>query len=446
MDGADETEVIAFSNENDQVDLDSPDGSGTGAIHPSEQDDSPEAIVRRENQVIRLLRVLTALFLLLAAAATVTFIYLYMSRNQKERFQSEYAALSSTLIASLHLDLRYNFWMAHTVSMAVSLAMAMGDSQSVTNFTMPNTLWSGVTQEARWAGDNIIVSWIPFLYTDDERMKFEKHLREINAEGEETTKNPPCYVCGDPSLVVEDESATAELAGLTFSCGDAYSSGLHGGIAEDLCPSAQLALAPVCPCKRSTEDANRTVADEAAKNITWSPADGLYTYPVESADGTDPIRESFGRAPYAPMYSISTRGDENVPPLYNLFSDPVRSQALTAVMFNGKAAITKMRTREAAYYQYHESSMHELSSDLYYPVFDPHSRRVIGAVGLEFYWNGFLTGAVPAASDRVSLVIENTCDQAHTYSIDPIRNSLSLQGTTDLHDAKYDEMAKSTSY
>jgi Adenylate and Guanylate cyclase catalytic domain len=445
MNGTDETEAVIFSDENEQPHQDSPSAMGQVA----EQDDSPEAIVRRENQVIKLLRGLTVTFLLLAAGATVTFIYFYMSRTQKDRFESEYNALASTLISSLHLDMRLHFWMAHTISKATTLAMVMGD-KSATNFTIPTSLWDGVTQEARWTGDHLLVSWIPFLYTDEERMDFEAHVRDTWKDDHgQAEERMPCYICGGPGLVVQDESATAELAGLTFSCGDAYTSGLNGAIPDDLCISAQTTLASVCPCVRPPENTIQTTESESQQRAEWDIRDGLYTYRNDDDDGeASPIPQDFERAPYAPMYAISYRGDEYVPPLYDLLSDPVRGRALTAVMFNGKAAISEMRSREGPYYQYHTPSVNGLSSDLYYPVFsdESESRLVVGAIGFEFTWNSFLTGAVPVISDRVSLVAENTCGQVQTYVIDPVSNILVTQGSTDLHDRKYDTMVHSTTY
>jgi hypothetical protein len=55
MNGTDETEAVIFSDENEQPHQDSP----SAMDQVTEEDDSPEAIVRRENQVIKLLRGLT---------------------------------------------------------------------------------------------------------------------------------------------------------------------------------------------------------------------------------------------------------------------------------------------------------------------------------------------------------------------------------------------------
>jgi hypothetical protein len=130
-----------------------PDDAGTNA-----RDDSPEAIVRQETQYITLFRVLVIAFLLSAAALTVTFVYLYMTKLQKDRFQDEYTALSRTVISSLYLDLRLNFWIAHTLTKAVTLAITV-KGEPVTNFTLPTDLWNGLTEEARFVTDQFTVSW-----------------------------------------------------------------------------------------------------------------------------------------------------------------------------------------------------------------------------------------------------------------------------------------------
>jgi hypothetical protein len=119
--------------------------------------DAPEEIVRRENQIITMFRIASILFLLFAAAATVTVVYMYMARSQMNRFNSEYTALASTVISSLFLDMRRNFWISHSVAQSVTLAMEKSN-QSVTNFSIPHDIWDDVTEEARWVAEHLVVS------------------------------------------------------------------------------------------------------------------------------------------------------------------------------------------------------------------------------------------------------------------------------------------------
>jgi Adenylate and Guanylate cyclase catalytic domain len=405
---------------------------------PTDENDSPEALVRRENHFIMLLRVLAVAFLLVAAAITVTFVYLYVSKNQADRFNSEYDALSATIVSSLLLDTQRNVWMAHTLSRAVTLAMST-NRQPVTNFSLPPDLWNEISVEARFAAKHVAVSFIPFLYTDKERMEFEAFARE-DAESKKGRDNElsVCHVCsGDPKLTVEDPSAKIELFGITYTCGYVYDGGLEGSIPAEYCPTVQQTLQSSCECGPSDGNVQQAEA-------TWDIKDGLFKFQGDGHNATA-VPQEFGRAPYAPMYAVAYTTHRGRQPLYNVLDDPVRADALSSVMFHGEASTTKMRKREGPYYRYASELMGEHTSDLYYPVFSA-DYHVVGAIGLEFLWTNFINGVVPANSDLVSLVIENSCGQAHSYSFDPDRTLLKLEGTADQHDIRYSKMVRSTSF
>jgi Adenylate and Guanylate cyclase catalytic domain len=412
--------------------------------------DSPEEMIRNDNQAVGCLRSFFFVLLALAAAATVMFVYQYMSGKEKVQFESEYEALASTLLSSLFLDIRLNFWIAHTLSKSVTLAMLMKE-EPVTNFTIPPRLWESVTQEARFVSEVLVVSWIPFLYTDDERAAFEEHVLSSVDNGNygNTTTYPACHVCeGNPDLMIEDEMADVEIQGLQFKCGIVYWGGLNGGIPPVGCPVVQEAVARECSCidrKTSSEETSTSNAtfDRTMKN-------GLSTIVGEGSDYTI-VDQEYGAAPYAPMFTAVGSGLRRLPPLYNLFSDPIRGRALSNVMFNHNPAISAMRMRDSQYHRYTGNFIGEASADLYYPVlsdaFESSAElRVVGAIGFEFLWERLISGAVPAKSNLVSLVLENTCGQVHTYSVDPEESRLKLQDTTDKHNPKYTHMGRTSSY
>jgi Adenylate and Guanylate cyclase catalytic domain len=412
--------------------------------------DSPEEIIRSDNRTVRFLRGLFALLLLLAATATVAFVYRYMSRHEKNQFVSEYESLSSTLLSSLFLDLRLNFWIAHTLSKTVTLAMLMKD-EPVTNFTIPPRLWESVTQEARFVSEVLVVSWIPFLYSDEERAAFEENVRTSTEDSTygNTTSYPACHVCdGNAGMVIEDEMVEVEVHGLSFKCGMVYWGGLNGGIPPVGCPVVQQAVGKSCSCIEREQTSNGALHGEAAFKRTEK--DGLSTFLGEGSNYTLADQQN-GQGPYAPMYTAVGSGLQRVPPLYDLFNDPIRGRALTNVMFNRNPAISEMRMRDSPYHEYTGTFIGEASADLYYPVlsdtFESSTElRVVGAIGFEFLWERLISGAVPAKSNLVSLVLENTCGQAHTYSIDPVESRLKLQDTTDKHNPKYTHMGRTSSY
>jgi hypothetical protein len=211
---------------------DAPSDQTSPRRHNSQAADSPEAIIKRDNKAVGLLRHAFALLLVVSAIATVVFVYRHMSRNEKAQFTSEYESLASTLVSSLFLDLRLNFWIAHTLSKSVTLAM-LSKGESATNFTLPPRLWESVTQEARFVSEVLVVSWIPFLYSDEERLAFEENVRS-SVDGSTSgngTSYPACHVCeGNPDMVIENEMADVEVHGLSFKCGMVYWGGRNGGI------------------------------------------------------------------------------------------------------------------------------------------------------------------------------------------------------------------------
>jgi Adenylate and Guanylate cyclase catalytic domain len=410
--------------------------------------DAPDEIIRRDNQTVMLLRVVFTMLLVFAAGATSMAVHRHISNAEKLEFASEYESLSSTLLSSLFLDMRNNFWIAHTISKSVTLAMKMTELPP-TNFTIPFDLWASVTQEARIVSEALVVSWIPFLYTDEERVTFEEYARSSAGDSSNSISYPTCHACGgDPGMVVEDETVDVEIHGLQLKCGAVYWAGLSGEIPPIGCPLVQEAVSRGCSCIPSQGRPQENTTVDTAVEHTMK--DGICTFQEEVHNGTL-VNQEYGTTPYAPMFISSSSGLRRIPPLYNLFSDPIRAKALTNVMFHQNPAISEMRMRDTPYHQYTGNFIGEASADLYYPVVNDTFRssaelRVVGAIGFEFLWERLISGAVPAKSDLVSLVLENTCGQAHTYSVDPTERRLQFQANEDVHDPKYSHMGRTSSY
>jgi Adenylate and Guanylate cyclase catalytic domain len=404
--------------------------------------DSPEEIVRRETQFISLFRCLLILALLLAAAVAITFVYLFTSKSEQEKFRAGYDALSATLLSSLFMDMRLNFMIAHTISRSLSLSIAMAE-KPVTNFTMPRPLWEGVTEEARWIADDIAVSWIPFLFSDEERATFEAHVvAKYGNASSETGAYAQCDVCNsDADLIVSDESVSVAFGGMEFTCGEAYHAGRTGRFPETHCPIVTEAIKNGCTCEKRSDSSSESASGKA---FGRSYDEGIYRF---SDDGTT-VDQEFGQAPYAPMYSVSSLNLKRLPTLFDAFSDPFRRRALNAAVKKGASSLSEMRLRTEPYYEYTDFRLGEATADLYYPVFsyDSATPRVVGAVGVEFLWSRFITGAVPPLSHLVTVVIENTCGQEYSFAIDQQTTHLVLQGTEDRHESKYTDWARSTSY
>jgi hypothetical protein len=267
---------------------------GNGAID-APADDSPEAIIRHENKVIALFRGFFIAFLIAATVVTVSLVYVYISQKEKETFLAEYHSLTDTLTSSLFLDLRLMFWMAHTMSKSITLATLM-DNKPVTNFTIPSDIWDGITLESRWVAEHIVVSWIPFLYTDDERTAFEAHVRG-NEAIEEEYENPVCHVCGgNPGMVIEDEAITIELGNSIFSCGDVFAAGAQGLIPAEFCFAVGERVAAICGCSEPPGSPSGGSNEIQPRDLQ----DGIFRF-SESEEEVVLVDQEFGQAPYG-MY------------------------------------------------------------------------------------------------------------------------------------------------
>jgi Adenylate and Guanylate cyclase catalytic domain len=425
------------------------DDSSRDEIETQDNDtaaDSPEEIIRTDNHTVRLLRTILPILLVIAAVSTVTSVYRYMSRKENDQFLSEYESLSSMLLSSLLSDMRQNFWIAHTLSKSATLAMLMKNNP-VTNFTIPPRLWDSVTKEARVVSESLVVSWIPFLYTDYERATFEQYIRSSPEHDnyEADISFPTCHVCdGDPNMMIEDESVDVEIHGLVFKCGAVFKSGFDGGIPSAGCPVVQKAVSETCTCSEQKSIGTTTQTGNGNKRTM---SDGLSKFIGESNNYTLADQE-YGEAPYAPMFTIASSELPQVPPLYNLFSDPIRSRALSNMTANRNPVISEMRTRNDPYHHYTGSILGGVSADLYFPVFSDvfNNSAVVGAIGIEFLWERLISDAVPAKSNLLALVLENTCGQVHTYTVNPEEGRMTLNATDDVHNRKYDGLVRTTSY
>jgi hypothetical protein len=425
-----------------------PDLGTTTPKSNKDVEDSPEAIVRVENKAITWVRVLVLLVLLLAASATVTFVYIFTHNSETDTFASEYDAVASTLAKSLLLDMRLSFWLARTLASTVTLALET-TGQPSTNMTISTARWNAITQQALFVTDVAAASWIPFLYDDDDRRTFEAYVREST---EDRVVNPPCYLCGsNQDLVFDNRDDKVDVPGIgVYTCGVLYDGARDGGVPENSCQLVKDIVEGICHCvEQSSSDSRPESIYQGPSNETvrWTADKGLFRLSGED-ESPVAVSQEYGTAPYAPMFVIN--GGNPAPVLYNQLSNPARAKALGVLMFGRTPTVSEMRVRSNAYDRYAFGSYleGEPTSDLYFPVFgpDPIDPQLVGSVALELRWPQILSGGVPANADLLAVVIRNSCGQAYTYLIDQIERSLEFQGEGDLHDSKYDDWVRSTTY
>lgn len=78
-----------------------------------------------------------------------------------------------------------------------------------------------------------------------------------------------------------------------------------------------------------------------------------------------------------------------------------------------------------------------------YPIFDTHdqeTRQVVGTLGVVVNWASYFKGVVPPEAAHVTVVLENECDGAFTFSVD--NDEVIFEGAGDLHDTEYDHLMR----
>jgi Adenylate and Guanylate cyclase catalytic domain len=408
--------------------------------------DSPEVLVRREDLAIRVLRILLLLGILLVAGATVSFGYIFTSKSEHIAFATEYEAVAPTIVSAAMMDMRSKLSVARSLAATVTLAIE-NTGQPVSNLTISSDSWSSLTIESRFRS-NSGATWLPFLYTDEERRDYEAYTRRSITASNSEASNPPCYFCnGNMNQAFENANDEVELPGVgTYACWELMYAGTHGIIAKDLCPLLQSKVSETCVCIEAPGGAESPSEAEARAIPERKPDQGIFG--LFDDDGmTQTQDQQFDSGPYAPVNTQVGFMFTRTPLLYNFFSEPERAKPLATLLYNAGPVFSPMNMPVGPYYNYvgpSTESLGDLITDLYFPIFHPSSDspKIVGAVHLYFWWKDMLTVSVPAISDKLMLVVTNTCGQSSSFSIDPVTSELSLLGATDLHDPRFDKWGR----
>lgn len=120
--------------------------------------------------------------------------------------------------------------------------------------------------------------------------------------------------------------------------------------------------------------------------------------------------------------------------LFDQLSDPFLAEAFGQMMFSEKAVMSKLNIASGGRATSHQASiLAEIKTrsenkiyteeeippfvQIYFPVVNPSKTRVVGSVTATLGFEEILRNAVPANSDLVEIVFENSCGQVLTYRV-----------------------------
>jgi hypothetical protein len=415
-----------------------PSDSGDSPLTSVARDDTPEALVRRENRAIQCVKLFAILVLLGAALTTAGMIFQYTQGSEKSSFHNDFALISEAITESLLQDAGNVFSSVQAVATTMMILME-AYNQSQLGFTVPLPRYKALTAEL--AKTSYFVTFNPILRSDEERRQFEAMVIDREEEGFfDTLFHSPCYVCGgDEGMSPSTPMTMVSFPGaVQVSCGGLDYAGRNGLLEEAGCPYISSRVAAECSC--SLSDAYEHARD------TRSPSAGIFR--LANDTNLTLQDEPWNGGPYMPMLLDALMISDRRPMLYNQLSSPTLARAASQMMFTGIPQMTEMLGHgDPTYYsKLQKDPRSGPSSILYFPVQSPNGTEMAGALSVPLIWSDLLRRPVPRNGKLATIVIDSSCGQTHTYRVKSTGTQLDWVGEGDLHDRQYDDMVGQTSF
>eukprot|EP00934_Nitzschia_sp_Nitz4_P003961 Nitzschia sp. Nitz4//scaffold12_size214221//115151//118977//NITZ4_001505-RA/size214221-processed-gene-0.161-mRNA-1//-1//CDS//3329535035//3951//frame0 len=403
---------------------------------PGERDEhAPEALVKVDNAAVEVIRVLVISVMLAAAILTSTVVYALVNASQKNSFEDGFENVASKITAMFLSDVSLKLWMAQGIGASTSLLLR------ATNATSRNLIfelgeWQTLSREARYFGNAVLASWNPLLNSDEERLEFESFASQTPSVivGVE----PECYVCGSPDRGYSNPNDFIDVAGFgSYPCSVLENSGRQGLIPEGTCDLYSNVASAVCSCTDLGPD---TVVVENSVDVPVR----LFRFDEESGEAID---EPYSNAPYLATWTSSVLGAFQPPLMYNQMANPVWKRAIEAAIESGTPIVSETFLRNGSYYEafsFDDINATDAGVLLHYPV--EVDEEVVGTVSFDIPWSSFMTSVFPALSEHVLIVMENSCGQNYTFTVDVEVNRLLFLGYGDRHTSQYNDTFYSSDY
>jgi hypothetical protein len=401
------------------------------------RDDSPKALVRRENSAIRCVKLFAILVLLCAAGTIAGLIFQFTRGSEQASFRNDFVLISESITRSLLQDTEAYFTSAQSVATSLTILMEAYNTTQI-DFSVPLPRYRSLTAEI--VASSYFATWSPLLRSEEERIQFEAAVASKEQEGFfDTLSHPPCFVCGDENMTPSTPNAVVVFPGTgQYQCDDLDFAARNGLIDESACSFVTDVVLEKCSCAPSTAKGNT--------REKRSPSEGICRFQNEK--NLTIVDEQRNGGPYLPMFIDSLLVLDRQPLLYNHLSHPRLAEAASQMIFTGIPQMTSMLGNEEP--TFYSKALGVLDSGpasiLYFPVESAEGADIAGALSLYFNWANFLRNPVPRNGKLSTVVIESSCGQVHTYKIKDEGVNLEWIGDGDFHDRRYDHMVGQTSY
>jgi class 3 adenylate cyclase len=434
-----------FAASTDEVEheiiLGSTDAENTSPFDNGRDDsaDTPEALVRKETQQLRIVRAVALVALIMLAVIMTSLIYILQAKSERSKYEEDYNRIARDIVGRLLDDSAQYVLGGYTLSRAMQALIQAYDTEAYT-MAVPFHTFSDLSAELKLKTTSDFLSWSPLLRNDNERQVFEDFVRK-KAMDDRSTAYPPCFVCGGPDFRVTSPEAVIQFPGnVEVSCGELDAGTRNGMANERQCEYILDFIDGICECGPVTH----------SKLPLRSVEEGICRMNFKTPErGQTPslVNETWDGGPYLPLWQDSFIEASGYPLLYNLLSEPTIAEAVGPVLIGGRATATSFITSESSSYYnvFSDSKGPGPSTIVLVPVFDGKDFDGIGepsAVGIiasKLVFSALLQEPPPMNAELLDIVIDSSCeDQKFTYRIDPVTKSgLALVGSGDMHEGHY---------
>eukprot|EP00934_Nitzschia_sp_Nitz4_P002739 Nitzschia sp. Nitz4//scaffold111_size72815//56756//60609//NITZ4_005798-RA/size72815-snap-gene-0.111-mRNA-1//-1//CDS//3329533204//2729//frame0 len=401
------------------------DGSRSNDQH------SPESLVRQENKQVRVIRAMVVLVLLIASILTSYFVYHVTRDSQEASFEDAFIIIASKLTTVMVSDLSLKFWMANSLSETVSTMLELSDER-VSSFMMDQGQWEKLTKGARVRANANMVSWNPLLNTDKERQEFEDL-----AGGQQLLigTEPECLLCGMEDRGFSNPEDFVDLTGFgIYTCGALENGGRRGVFPLLVCALAVQTVQEVCHC----------VDLPAGSNVVENNIESPQELFMVNETSQEVVAVPYSQPPYLAAWSTSVLEAVNPPYMFDHLSDSRWNEDVAQMMQSNLPVLSRTFYRTGSYFEEYAGHDGETGTVLHYPVFQ--NDTTVGSISFDIRWATFVSSEFPPASHHVDVVVENTCGQNFTYGVNEEIDQLVLKGEGDLHDKAYSHKYYSSLY
>lgn len=413
------------------------DTSGDG-----KQNDSPEAMILKENRALLFTRLILASVLLMAALATSSMIFYFLFRSQHAAFEAEAAGIGVKMTQSMLSDTAWRLWIGRSLSTMITMTLAINTDSTIRNLTLPATLWNRVNGESRYKAEVQTLAWSPLLRGDEERLEFEAYAAKQTFT---VGQFPICYACGSAEQSVQSFEQYMSMPGFgKFHCSTIETLSRQGQMPESACKMYSKAVQAQCQCGPTQQWAS------TLSNVVNKP-EALFEL---KDDGKTFGPVPYGQDSYLPLWqTVVARSSPQLPVMYNLFNNPVWKKGVQQMLQTRVPVSTSIYKKDGTYFEKYTdaSTLGGMASTIFYPIYRPtkdKSSVVDGVLTMEVVWSSFGTTVWPTNSHHLILVVHSSCEDDTPYSFQVTKGSNFLidLGPGDLHDPDMEEFGQFTDY